>query len=45
MTSNWAMQQIPTSALIDPDGNLVRDGRLEILEKQLDRDSRTAPDS
>ena len=41
MTTDWGIQGVPTSALIDPDGNLVRHGSLEILAKELDRDAHT----
>lgn len=39
MTSDWGIHQVPTSAFIDPKGNLVRNGSLEMLAKELDRDS------
>ena len=39
MTSDWGIHEVPSSALIDPDGNLIRDGSLEILAKELDRAS------
>jgi thiol-disulfide isomerase/thioredoxin len=38
MTTDWGIQQVPTTALIDPKGNLVRDGSLDILAKELDRE-------
>jgi hypothetical protein len=30
MTSDWGIRQVPSVALIDPNGNLVRDGNLFI---------------
>jgi thiol-disulfide isomerase/thioredoxin len=39
MTTDWGIQQIPTSALIDPNGNLVRGGGLDFLAKELDRET------
>ena len=39
LTTDWGIQEVPSSALIDPDGNLVRDGSLETLAKELDRDT------
>ena len=35
VTTNWGIHALPTYALIDPHGNLVRNGDLEMLKKAL----------
>lgn len=35
VTSAWGVHALPTTALIDPNGNLVRDGSLEKLRQAL----------
>jgi len=39
MTADWGIHGVPAAALIDPEGNLVRNGSLEVLAKALDRAS------
>lgn len=39
MTTAWGIHELPTYALIDPHGNLVRDGDLETLRARIDRKS------
>lgn len=36
MTTAWGVHELPTSALIDPHGNLVRDGDLAVLRAKVD---------
>lgn len=36
MTSDWDVHQFPTYALIDPGGNLVREGDLSMLKARVD---------
>ena len=40
MTSDWGIHELPTYALIDPHGNLVRGGNLSTLEEALQRRTR-----
>jgi hypothetical protein len=42
MTTDWGIQQLPTAALIDPNGNLVRHGSLDVLAKELERETHPA---
>ena len=36
MTTAWGVHELPTSALIDPHGNLVRGGDLAVLLAKFD---------
>jgi len=40
MTSDWGIHELPTYALIDPHGNLMRGGNLSMLEQALQRDTK-----
>lgn len=40
MTSDWGIHELPTYALIDPEGNLVRNGDLAVLKQKLTAHSR-----
>ena len=35
MSTDWGIHELPTYALIDPKGNLVKGGDLEMLQKEL----------
>ena len=37
MTSDWGIHELPTYALIDPQGNLVPNGNLSVLQSALEK--------
>lgn len=36
MSSDWGIHELPTSALVDPQGNLVRGGNLSVLRAKVE---------